>query len=102
MSTYGGRTEEFERKHHYGYLPIAVALMLICSLVTIFVVNPQAGGYGGRNNPLSMWEAGGRFLGRGLVGEIALGFTGTEKEERREGPVHLYLPICDKDYFIFC
>ena len=77
MSTYGGRTEEFEGKHHYGYLPIAVALMLICSIVTIFVVNPQAGGYGGGNNPLSMWEAAGLIWGGVLVGYIALVFRAT-------------------------
>ena len=51
--------------------------MLICSLVTIFVVNPQAGGYGGGNNPLSMWEAAGLIWGGVLVGYIALVFRAT-------------------------
>src|SRR2546428_8694911 len=98
MSTYGGRTEEFERKHHYGYLPIAVALMLICSLVTIFVVNPQAGGYGGGNNPLSMWEAAGLFLGGGLLGYIPLGFQGKENYRVIENSRKLTLNILDKNY----
>lgn len=77
MSTYEGRPERIVRKRHDEYIPIAVALMLICVLVTIFVVNPQAGGYGGGNNPLAMWEAAGLIWAGVLVGFIALVFRAT-------------------------
>ena len=77
MSTYEGKSEGFARKRHDGYLPIGVAVMLICTLVAIFVINPQAGGYGGGNNPMTMWEAAGLIWGGVLVGYVALIFRST-------------------------
>ncbi len=76
MSTHTG-SEGIIRKRHDEYIPIAVALMIITCLVTIFVVNPQSGGYGGGNNALSFWEGAGLIWAGVLVGYIILVFRAT-------------------------
>ena len=73
MSSYTGSYEK-ARKRHDEYLPIGVALMIICCLVTIFVINPQSGGYGGGTNQLAFWEAAGVMWAGVLIGYIALIF----------------------------
>lgn len=73
MSTYTGSYEK-ARKHHDEYLPIGVTLMLISCLVTIFVIVPQSGGYGGGTNPLAFWEGAGVIWAGVLIGFIALVF----------------------------
>src|SRR5574337_983159 len=54
--------------------PIGVALMLVCCLVTIFVISPQSGGYGGGTNQLAFWEAAGVMWAGVLIGYVALIF----------------------------
>ncbi len=76
MSTHTG-TFGTTRKKHDEYLPIAVAVMLAACLVTIFVINPQSGGYGGGSNALSFWEGTGLIWAGVLVGYIALVFRAT-------------------------
>ena len=73
MSSY---TDSYEttRKQHYEYLPIAVAIMLVACLVTIFVINPQSGGYGGGSNQLAFWEGAGVIFAGVLIGYVALVF----------------------------
>lgn len=73
MSSY---TDSYEttRKRHYEYLPIAVAIMLVACLVTIFAINPQSGGYGGGSNPLAFWEGAGVIFAGVLIGYVALVF----------------------------
>jgi hypothetical protein len=73
MSSYTGSYEK-TRKRHDEYLPIGVALMLVCCLVTIFVINPQSGGYGGGTNQLAFWEAAGVMWAGVLIGYVALIF----------------------------
>jgi len=73
MSSYTGSYEK-TRKRHDEYLPIGVALMLVCCLVTIFVISPQSGGYGGGTNQLAFWEAAGVMWAGVLIGYIALIF----------------------------
>ncbi|NHH96700.1 hypothetical protein DYY66_2033 [Candidatus Nitrosotalea sp. FS] len=73
MSSYTGSYEKV-RKHHDGYLPIGVALMIGCCLVTIFVINPQSGGYAGGTNQLAFFEAAGVMFAGVLIGYIALIF----------------------------
>ena len=76
MSTYdtSGRTV---RKSHDVYLPIAVAIMLACCFTIIFGLNPQAGGYGGGNNPALFYESAGVMAAAVLVGYVALIFRAT-------------------------
>jgi hypothetical protein len=71
MSTHSGY--ETARRHH-ELMPIGAALMVICTLITIFVINPEQYGYGGGNHPLAIFEAAGLILGSVLVGYIALVF----------------------------
>jgi len=71
-----GSYEKTQRRND-KLLPIGVALMLICCLVTIFVVNAQAGGYGGGNNTLAFWEGAGLIWAGVLIGYIALIFRAT-------------------------
>ncbi|MGI0018635.1 MAG: hypothetical protein ACREA1_07990 [Nitrosotalea sp.] len=73
MSTY---TDSYRktRKRHDEYLPIGVALMIGCCLVTIFVISPQSGGYGGGTNQLALWEGAGVIWAGVLIGYIALIF----------------------------
>lgn len=73
MSSYTS-SYETQRKRHDGYLPIGVALMLACCLVTIFVIHPQSGGYGGGTNQLAFWEGAGTIWAGVLIGYIALIF----------------------------
>ncbi len=73
MSSYTG-SYETTRKQHSEYLPIAVAIMIACCLVTIFVINPQSGGYGGGTNQLAFFEGAGLILAGVLIGYIALVF----------------------------
>lgn len=62
------------RKQHSEYLPMAVAIMVATCLVTIFVINPQSGGYGGGSNPLAFFEGAGLIWAGVLIGFIALVF----------------------------
>ena len=73
MST---QTDSYERtgKRHDEYLPIGVALLLASCLVTIFVINPQSGGYAGGSNQLALWESAGVIWAGVLIGFIALIF----------------------------
>ena len=73
MSSYTGSYEK-TRREHPQYIPIAVAVMITCCLVTIFVINPQSGGYGGGTNQLAFFEGAGLILCGVLVGYIALIF----------------------------
>ena len=73
MSSYTGSYEK-ARKRHDGYLPIGAAVLVISCLVTIFVINPQSGGYGGGTNQLAFWEAAGVLWAGVLIGYIALIF----------------------------
>lgn len=43
---------------------LAVAIMLPCTLVAIFIINPEAGGYAGGNNAASPYET------FGLIGVV--------------------------------
>ena len=72
MSSYTGSYET--RKQHSEYLPIAVAIMIATCLVTIFVINPQSGGYGGGTNQLAFWEGAGLIWAGVLIGYVALIF----------------------------
>jgi len=76
MSTYdtSGRTI---RKSHDVYLPIAVAIMLACCFAIIFGLNPQAGGYGGGNNPALFYESAGLMSAGVLIGYLAFVFRAT-------------------------
>jgi hypothetical protein len=76
MSSYTGSYEKVKKRHD-GYLPIGVALMIGCCLVTIFVINPGAGGYGGGTNQLALWEGAGLIWAGVLIGYIALIFRAT-------------------------
>jgi len=62
------------RKEHSEYLPIAVAIMLATCLVTIFVIHPQSGGYGGGTNQLAFWEGAGLIWAGVLIGYVVLVF----------------------------
>lgn len=73
MSSYTSSYEKIKKRHD-GYLPIGVALMLVCCLVTIFVIVPQNGGYGGGTNQLAFWESAGLIWAGVLIGFIALIF----------------------------
>jgi hypothetical protein len=72
MSTYKGSFER--KKQHSEYLPIAVAIMIATCLVTIFVISPQSGGYGGGTNQLAFFEGAGLIFAGVLIGYIALVF----------------------------
>ncbi|MGI0087356.1 MAG: hypothetical protein ACREBI_05295 [Nitrosotalea sp.] len=74
MSTYDASGKIQQRKRHDEYLPIAVAIMLACVLVTIFVINPEAGGYGGGNSPVTFYESAGLVIAGVLIGFVALVF----------------------------
>ena len=76
MSTYdtSGRTV---RKSHDVYLPIAVAIMLATCFTIIFGLNPQAGGYGGGNNPALFYESAGLMSAGVLIGYLAFVFRAT-------------------------
>ncbi|MBI3842314.1 MAG: hypothetical protein HY295_04110 [Thaumarchaeota archaeon] len=73
MSTHSEHWET-ERKHHEGLLPIGSAFMMICTLVAIFVIAPEKGGYAGGDNPLAFFEVAGLLVGSVLIGYIALVF----------------------------
>ncbi|MDE1770974.1 MAG: hypothetical protein KGI28_10560 [Thaumarchaeota archaeon] len=73
MSSYTGSYEKV-RKQHDGYLPIGVAVLVISCLVTIFVIHPQFGGYGGGTDSLAFWEGAGVIWAGVLIGYIALIF----------------------------
>ena len=72
MSPYAGSYET--RKQHSEYLPIAMAIMISACLVTIFVISPQSGGYGGGSNQLAFWEGAGLIWAGVIIGYIALVF----------------------------
>ena len=74
MSTYDSSGKIQERKRHDEYLPIAVAIMLACCFIIIFGINPEAGGYGGGNNPVSFYESAGLIVAGVLIGYVALVF----------------------------
>lgn len=74
MSTYDASGKIQQRKRHDEYLPIAVAIMLACVLVTIFVIDPEAGGYGGGSNPVAFYESAGLVFAGVLIGYVALVF----------------------------
>ncbi|MGI0102969.1 MAG: hypothetical protein ACREA7_10325 [Nitrosotalea sp.] len=74
MSTYDAPGKIQQRKRHDEYLPIAVAIMVACCLVTIFVINPEAGGYGGGDNPVAFYESAGLMFAGVLIGYVALVF----------------------------
>ncbi len=74
MSTYDASGKIQQRKRHDEYLPIAVAIMVACCLVTIFVINPEAGGYGGGDNPVAFYESAGLMFAGVLIGYVALVF----------------------------
>lgn len=74
MSTYREQGKSAGRKRHDEYLPIAVAVMLVTTLITIFVLNPEKGGYGGGSDPTTFFESVGLLLGGVLVGYLALVF----------------------------
>lgn len=76
MSTYDS-TGKMQRKRHDEYLPIAVAIMLACCFGVIFGINPEAGGYGGGNNPLIFYESAGLMSAGVLVGYLAFVFRAT-------------------------
>ena len=76
MSTYDASGRAV-RKSHDGYLPIAVAIMLAACFAIIFGLNPQAGGYGGGNNPVLFYESAGIMAAAVLVGYIAFVFRAT-------------------------
>ena len=71
MSTEYSKTEG---RPHEALMPIGAALMMICTLVTIFVIAPEKYGYGGGDNPLAFFEGAGLLLGSVLIGYIALVF----------------------------
>ncbi len=73
MSTYSEHSKT-ERKSHESLMPIGAALMLICALVIIFVINPERYGYAGGDHPLAFFEGAGLMLASVLVGYIALVF----------------------------
>ena len=74
MSTYDASGKIQQRKRHDEYMPVAVAIMLVCVLVTIFVINPESGGYGGGTNPVAFYESAGLISAGVLIGYIALIF----------------------------
>lgn len=74
MSTYDASGKIQQKKRHDEYLPIAVAIMLACVFVTIFVINPEAGGYGGGNNPVAFYESAGLICAGVVIGYVALIF----------------------------
>jgi hypothetical protein len=74
MSTYDASGKIQQRKRHYEYMPAAVAIMLACVLVTIFVINPESGGYGGGTNPVAFYESAGLISAGVLIGYIVLIF----------------------------
>jgi phosphotransferase system glucose/maltose/N-acetylglucosamine-specific IIC component len=55
-------------------MPIGAALMLICALITIFVINPEQYGYAGGDHSLAFFEGAGLILASVLIGYIALVF----------------------------
>ncbi len=77
MSSYDTSGTVRQRQRHDGYIPIAVAIMLAASFVTIFVLNPEAGGYGGGNNPTLFFESAGIMVAAVLIGYVALIFRAT-------------------------
>jgi hypothetical protein len=77
MSTYRTSGETRQRKSHDVYLPIAVAIMLAACFGIIFGLNPEAGGYGGGNNPTLFYESAGIMAAAVLVGYVALIFRAT-------------------------
>jgi hypothetical protein len=72
MSTHSGYSET-AMKHH-ELMPIGAALMVICTLITIFVINPEQYGYAAGAHPLVLFEGAGLILGSVLIGYIALVF----------------------------
>ncbi len=74
MSTSDAPSKFQQTKRHDGYIPIAVAIMLACIFVTIFVINPEAGGYGGGNNPAAFYESAGLICAGVVIGYVALIF----------------------------
>jgi hypothetical protein len=63
-----------QRRQHPQYLPVEVAIMIACCLVTIFVIHPELNGYGGGSDPLSFYEGVGVIIAGVLVGYIGLIF----------------------------
>ncbi len=53
-------------KRHDGYIPIGVAILMTSCLISIFLVNAQANGYGS-NDPLLVLESGGVIWAGTLV-----------------------------------
>ena len=76
MSTYN-TSGRIQRKSHDVYIPIAVAIMLACCFAIIFGLNPQAGGYGGGNNPTLFYESAGLMAAGVLVGYLVFVFRAT-------------------------
>lgn len=77
MSTFDTSSGVRQRKRHDEYLPIAVAIMLAVCLIVIFGINAEAGGYGGGNNILALYESAGLMSAAVLVGYLAFVFRAT-------------------------
>lgn len=77
MSSFDTPRETSQKKRHDVYIPIAVAIMLAACFSIIFGLNPQAGGYGGGNDPLLFYESAGIMASAVLVGYVALVFRAT-------------------------
>ena len=76
MSTYtSGGTRQ--RQRHDAFLPIAVAIMLATCFAIIFGLDPEAGGYGGGNNPALFYESAGLMAAAVLIGYVGLVFKAT-------------------------
>jgi hypothetical protein len=77
MSSYDTSGTARQRQRHDGYIPIAVAIMLAACFAVIFGINPEAGGYGGGNNPAFFFESAGVMISAVLIGYIVFIFRAT-------------------------
>lgn len=74
MSSYDTSGTVRQRQRHDAYIPIAVAIMLAACFAVIFGINPEAGGYGGGDNPALFYESAGVMVSAVLVGYIVFIF----------------------------